>query len=345
MPNKTMCTKCGERHVPPRGRKCQNDKSNNASNVVHSTNIVSDSTENKLDKLLEMVTGIQDRVAGLEESRAEKSKTDSRPPRQQSPEPADSSSEDEDPRARDGANLSSLRGDAHLQESVQRRLRELGITDLDSGDEERDGRPQQRRKQVPTGKSKSGRSKTAADIAPIPVEWPHYHIFNGVDRTAAKYDELGISEFVHGYMCIVLDGEQESEVQGQMLQHLRDIMMDAGEFSWPAARNFHAIALQAMERGRLTWEDQGKIQDLRRTYAQKPLAQPATDHPNADQGEPVLVCFGYQDGTCRQQGKAHSSPKGTLRHMCAFCWRATGKMWPHPERECRFKKESEAAKN
>ena len=54
-----------------------------------------------------------------------------------------------------------------------------------------------------------------------------------------------------------------------MLDYLDNLMEDASDFSWEAAKASHAIALNNMEADRLKWTDTDKLDRIRRAHAQR----------------------------------------------------------------------------
>ena len=159
------CNKCGGRHGPPRGRKC---------NVAAADTAEAASSVDATEVILAKLTAMEHRLSALE---AGKSTT-----------PSDSDDEEEElPTAE---NLTSLRRDATLQKQVHQRLKALGISDSDYDDEE------EHKGMCPKKRAKSGRIKTASDFIKIEVEWLHYHVYRGADRKPAAYDELTAEEFI-----------------------------------------------------------------------------------------------------------------------------------------------------
>ena len=49
-------------------------------------------------------------------------------------------------------------------------------------------------------------SKTIQDIVIREIDWPQYHVYRGVDRRPASYEDLNIQEFVYGVLCQAIDG-------------------------------------------------------------------------------------------------------------------------------------------
>jgi len=226
--------------------------------------------------------------------------------------------------------LAQLQTNKALQAQVESRLRELGVAG-DSGSEEDDGKSKMPGKR---NKIKSGRVRTAADVARIPMEWPHYHVYRGPDRKPAHYDDLSVPEFIMGYMTILLDSP---DINRDMLMHLRDVMTDTVDYSWDSARNSHAVLLQQMEQGRITWQDRTQVQEVRRRYAQ---TNGPTLHQSRDTRGPQF-CVRYQDGRCTLED-GHSTVRGPVRHVCAFCLRCTGNTYRHAEGDCNRKNATQA---
>ncbi len=302
-PHIVKCTSCNSVHDGPRGRRCNQG-----------------GQSDKLDKILEKMVTIEARIVAVESGK-DKTGND----HDESTESCDKDNDEE-------ATIASLRTHTNLQKEVDARLRSLGITDTEE-DHEVTCKGAQGKKSI-----KSGREKTASDVARISVEWPHFSVFRGPYRTPAKYDDLTPCEFVYGYINSLL----ETEVTEDKLQHLRDLMEDAIEHSWVAARNFHAVMLQSMEHGRLTWENTSRIQELRRVYAQKGTWNGPRQAPNRRQGlshagfsspTGVKICEKYSNGLCDE-----AAPHDGSVHACASCFKLCGRIFNPPSKSCRRSK-------
>ena len=128
---------------------------------------------------------------------------------------------DESDKESEPATPTSLARDKTLSAKVRGRMTELNLLD-ESEDAEQDAHS--------TNKSrgnKSGRSKTIQDIVIREIDWPQYHVYRGVDRRPARYEDLNIQEFVYGVLCQVIDGKDSKANKNTMLQHLRMLMGDA----------------------------------------------------------------------------------------------------------------------
>ena len=230
-----------------------------------------------------------------------------------------------------------------MQEAVLKRLKSLGLDDA-SSDEDTPSRKEK--------KLKSGRKRTAADLAKVPVEWPHFHTFRGPGRDAPKYDELTICEFVHGYATIMLDGTSQSADHKYQLRHLKELMMDASDHGWEAARNAHGVVLQQMETGKLAWDNGDKITEITHTYSRRHSnslsarnSSRVSQPEQSNGGRGLLFCIPFQEGSCTIHATEHASPRGTVRHICAYCVRTTNRAYPHAEANCIRKHRHSLPKN
>ena len=310
MPKIALCTTCAEKHEPPRGVNC--------------TRV--------LTKLAASMEALQAEVLSLK-------KTVNLPPRQTARATTSTEQDDEDDEGGAAATHSaaSLRGDAALQEAVTKRLQALGIADAEdsSGDEDEP-------KVSKTKRAKSGRKRTAADLVKVAVEWPHYHTYRGPGKDMAAYDDLTVTEFVHGFVTTLLASHADARDKNTQLRHLQHLMLDATDYGWEAARHAHGVILQEMEAGRITWADEDNIQELRHLYCQRFVrsnpSAPSHAAPNMTKGP--LFCLSFQNDKCPFDGD-HNTTRGRVRHICAYCLRVQGAAFKHSEAACRRK----AAKN
>ena len=96
--------------------------------------------------------------------------------------------------------------------------------------------------------------------------WPHESILGGVTRQRITYDQLSLTQWVQGFCKNILEQKSGSR-QKSMVAYLSDLMEDATDFSWQGAKAAHAVLLCEMERGSVTWEDQDRIDRIRRAHA------------------------------------------------------------------------------
>ncbi len=217
-----------------------------------------------------------------------------------------------------------------VTEAVRRELRQMGMlegsdasqtssSDDSSSDEER-----QKRKKGKKIK-KSGRVRTAVDgIQNSAIDWPHFAVYKGEACKAAEYDELTVPEFVYGYIDILKNGDLTDATKEKMLDHLQDLMEDASSYPWKSVRNFHGVLLSEMERNRLTWRQEAKIQRLRMKYAHR-----------QDSGLSVantVPCELFNEGRYDK-----SSDHDGLFHVCSHCHETRQIIRAHPAGKCYIK--------
>ena len=78
------------------------------------------------------------------------------------------------------------------------------------------------------------------------VTWPHEYILGGMNRQRVTFDQLNLTQFVNGFVKVVLD-ERDESVREKMLYYLCNMMEDANDFSWESAKASHGVLLYEME--------------------------------------------------------------------------------------------------
>ena len=165
----------------------------------------------------------------------------------------------------------------------------------------------------------------------------------GGSSPAAKYEDL--SAGIHLRISGLHTGpDVDAATRNIMLQHLMGLMQDATDFPWEGVRNAHGIILAQIEmggcNGRHTQNNGAEAHICQRASAASPQSshnsskrQAGTRHSHT---EGPVFCLPYQDGACVYQGD-HDTSRGSVRHICAYCLKATGHAYPHPEKKCRRK--------
>ena len=112
-------------------------------------------------------------------------------------------------------------------------------------------------------KHKSKRGGNIEVSVKTKVAWPHETILGGANRQRINYDQLSLTQWVHGFCKNIFDEPSEKR-RNVMVVFMGELMEDATDFFWQRAKAAHAIWLCEMERGKVTWEDQGCIDRIRR---------------------------------------------------------------------------------
>ena len=98
------------------------------------------------------------------------------------------------------------------------------------------------------------------------VDWPQNFILKGNRKTRPTYNDLTITQWVSRFVWCIQ--EKSDAAKEHMLDYLGNLIEDAFDFSWDAAKASNAIALTNMEADRLKWTDTDKFDRICRAHAQ-----------------------------------------------------------------------------
>ena len=227
-------------------------------------------------------------------------------------------------------NLQSLRSDALIQAQVEQRLRDLV-------DENKSGT-----------KIKSLRGGSVDVVVPNRVKWPQEYVLSGSKKERVQYDNLSITQWMTGF-CRIMKEENNMENKEYMLDYLIQLLEDANDFSWDAAKASHAVLLCRMEQGDVkNYTQVDKTDRIRRANAQRHVANfnqnVNQNAKNYQKHVKVTPCLYFNKGTCTHM-KSHETKGITYKHICVACYTASGRTFPHPETECRNKNKRNIPKN
>lgn len=335
------CKKCGARHPPPTGKKC---RWQNSHVLLQETE--PQEPQGDMQCLVASVKALQEEMRGLQCQIQANPPITSSATSATAANPAAALTATSTAVSTPNTAPENAATQDDLAQQVRSRMATLQLLQDSGSDSEPEARPSSSRRKK--GK-KSGRARTAEDIVLRDIDWPHYHVYRGSNRNAARYEDLNVQEFTFGYLSCMRAASTTEDTRSIMLQHLQGLMQDATDYPWEGVRNAHGIILAQMEMGRLEWENREKILELRRTYAQRAdvpattgsKRQPPT-RPSYTEG-PVF-CLAFQDGQCSHTGD-HDTSRGNVKHICAYCLKATGHAYPHPEKKCRRKTGNRPEKN
>ena len=222
--------------------------------------------------------------------------------------------------------LQSVKEDALIQLKVEQRLQEL--TEL--------------AKTGTNSKLKSQRGGNVEVMVKNRVKWPHEYILSGLNRERVSYDQLSVTQWVAGFGRTMR--EEADPVRQHMLDYMISLMDDANNFSWISAKASHAVLLCRMEQGEVrSYADFSAIDRIRRANAQKHVTPVQTvspknfsSHNKFGKTTKSMPCVYFNQGTCIQQ-KSHETRGVLYKHICASCFAAVGKTFPHAEIDCKNK--------
>ena len=285
--------------------------------VSHSTEATEgnriEQLEKKVDKLLDVMAGMDDRVK-KQEARADV--------RDVSPIPSAHSS------VRDSNHLlpsfEELRSDEKIQAEVQRRLHQYdNVSRLESRGKVHDF-------------LKSGRYRQGVHRVKKIVHWPQDHCSVPYGSKQPMYDDLNVLQWSQGFIQCVLD-ESNDKIKENMLKYFVSAMQDSIELSFVTTKRAHGLILQEMEKGSLTWLQADKIEKIRSRNTQRmvPNGSNANVKGQNEGAEKTMLCKLYNKGSCKYQNQTEHTDKGmTYQHFCSNCFASTGKKYEHPRHQC-----------
>ena len=335
------CSKCDQAHERPVGKKCKFLQESSV--TVADTPISSVSPDDaqqtdpmsiilqKLESMEKYQVELQQKVLRLEENQRVSETLFASPRSQSSPKaPAKEF-------AADGVvpSLQFLRSTTELQKEVASRLKDLEAANVYTGN------IASHVKNV----SKSGRFRNNEAHSVKYVPWPHEFIYVGAARKHVAYDQLTVPQFTLGFLKI-LHRETSTEVKDAMLNYLMNLLQDVIDMPWEVSRGIHAVVLQEMEKGAISWTDHSEIERIRRLYAHGQIVgqNPAfTNNTKATESSHMdkkkIVCSYFNSGKCSRSGD-HNTETVIYRHICSYCYTDIKRAFHHAESDCLRKKKA-----
>ena len=125
-----------------------------------------------------------------------------------------------------------------------------------------------------------------------------------------------------------------------MLDYLIQLLEDANNFTWDAAKASHAVLLCRMEQGDVqNYMQVDKIDRFRQANAQRHMGGSSLNQNSKFQNKKptrVTPCLYFNKGSCTHT-KSHDTKGILYKHICAACYTTSGRTFPHPETKCRNK--------
>ena len=124
-----------------------------------------------------------------------------------------------------------IKNDELIQQQVQERLKQLS-ENLNQGKE----------------KIKSQRGGSVDVYINTRVKWPHEFILSGTNKERVTYNQLSPVQWMAGF-CRTMRDQSDTKIREHMLDYVIQLLEDAQDFSWSAAKASHAVLLCRMEQG------------------------------------------------------------------------------------------------
>jgi hypothetical protein len=202
-------------------------------------------------------------------------------------------------------------------------------------------------------KLKSGVHIESDPRTKVLVIWPHAGIFKGASQVRVPFDDLSAADLTLGFVKRISEQTDKESRRGSdnqtsraMLEFFHSWSEDVREYPWETVRGYIKLVYYAMEQGTLTWADTARIEKIRARAtavgAMLSSASSAQSTQSAAESKPGRTqwCADYQKGKCTSTQQTHSSSRGQVSHICAFCYQKQGKEFPHSKDECNNKVKS-----
>jgi hypothetical protein len=351
-----LCNKCGERHLPPTGKKCtrqklvekvesgNSDVSNDsfeesvgAASVTRgkgrTKNGEMNSYDSVLSRLVTSVDALQARVFGTHESLPQPNSVTA---------PVQFATTTYAPTApvTHGPTLAQMRQDPSMCSQANGLVDKIEASSLGAYGLSR--------------YLKRGFARAGVEDAPlVPTPWPQDFVIGYGEKQRLHYNDLDLFQWAQGFLTIIAR-EPKVEIKNLMLEHLRELFHDAQFHGWEAVKYAHSVILSSLEYGDLTWFDTLRMADIRRTVASGKASQ-IRNYPVNSSKEPqyfknhkqghqnsagngskgnnrktVKACNFYNEGKCTHAGD-HEMASTKWRHVCRECWGRD-----HVENNCSF---------
>lgn len=161
---------------------------------------------------------------------------------------------------------------------------------------------------------------------PVAYEMPRHFLSTHSQRRVRgldSYDELLLSEFLHGFVTMILRSGIDNGTTQAMVQCLGMLGEALIDYQWHDIRDWINAILHEVGQGRISWRDQKYIADqLNATKLRASMRQ--AEDPT------IPICAQYNQIRCSYQAS-----HGGFKHICVSCWLATGAQHPHPLVNCR----------
>ena len=108
-----------------------------------------------------------------------------------------------------------------------------------------------------------------------------------------------------------------------MIEYLTELLQDACNYSWEAAKGAHSVLLHRMQDGVVAWDNLREVNKIRERYVHT-----STTHNGASNEKSritkVVPCFKYNKGTCVHYSD-HEWQNMLLELSCQHCFSSCNK--------------------
>ena len=118
-----------------------------------------------------------------------------------------------------------------------------------------------------------------------------------------------------------------------MITYLSDLMQDAVDYSFTAAKGAHYVLMHKLIDNSLSWRDMEGLTELRRRYAHTNGQNDRSGVRDRVKNLRPAICFKYNRGHCGKN-EAHEYNNMWLRHICLYCHDVLHVIEYHTKKDC-----------
>ena len=123
-----------------------------------------------------------------------------------------------------------------------------------------------------------------------------------------------------------------SLVKENMVEYLTELLQDACDYSWEAAKGAHSVLLHRMQDGVVAWDNLKDVNKIRKRYAHTASSQYGAGSERSRVTK-VVPYFKYNKGSCTR-GTDHKWQNMLLKHICQHCFSTFNKYEAHAKKDC-----------
>ena len=129
--------------------------------------------------------------------------------------------------------------------------------------------------------------------------------------------------------------ETDIEIRENMLDYLIEILQDAVDFSFSAAKGAHYVLVHRLGEGLANWRDIQSIHKVQERYAQTNCAKQKRNFKyEQNRNLKPAPCFKYNRPQGCNEKSDHPFKNMLLRHMCQNCFDNFGSVEMHSKKNC-----------
>ena len=182
-------------------------------------------------------------------------------------------------------------------------------------------------------------------------QFAHFYVRRGSKRSKTTLGELSVPEYNFGFMSLIDSPDTFDADKPHMFRHLANLNEDASSYEWPWVRFWSEEICALVAGGKLSWDDDYKIDLLRLKFAQQNKLSSTKDTPYSDPkgidfhtelspevraAKPGPPCRPFNTGSC--SFTHHHVQNGYRRlHVCSHCVSQKCLLLPHSVDKCKSK--------